>query len=107
MCSQSRKKLVNIVISVLLILLFLFTPLWQSYQTVVFASELEERQTLIKTKQDEAKSEKEVFETLYSSDWDPHQAPSADSITNLSIASSEINSGTPLSISFKSVVSDQ
>ncbi|MHB8133097.1 MAG: LamG-like jellyroll fold domain-containing protein [Anaerolineaceae bacterium] len=99
MCSQSRKKLVNIVISVLLILLFLFTPLWQSYQTVVFASELEERQTLIKTKQDEAKSEKEVFETLYSSDWNPHQAPSADTTTNLSIASSEINSGTPLSIS--------
>jgi hypothetical protein len=73
--SQSGKKLVNIATSVLMIALFVFTPLWQSKQNAVFAADRQEEQAAIEAKQDEAKAEKEVYADLYASDWDPHQNP--------------------------------
>lgn len=74
---KSGRKSVQIGISILMIALFVFTPLWESHQNVVFARELEQKQTAQNQAQVEKDAEKEARATLYESDWDPSQDPRA------------------------------
>ena len=90
MLLQSERKVINIFVSGLMILLFVFTPLWESHQNVVFARELEAKQTNLENAKNQAKNEIETLDTLYKSDWNPHQAPLVESANSRNAA---VNSG--------------
>ncbi|PKO13959.1 MAG: hypothetical protein CVU39_16395 [Chloroflexi bacterium HGW-Chloroflexi-10] len=73
--ANARRKSIYAIISGLVIATFIFSPIWQSNQTVVFAKELQEKQASIDEQKQGAVSEKEALKELYVSDWNPQQNP--------------------------------
>ena len=96
MLLKSGRKGVQITISLLMIILFVFTPLWESHQNLVFARELEQKQAVQDDAKAENDAEKEAVASLYESDWNPAQDPRVSTSAEVASAAGERSRILPL-----------